>query len=365
MNRIVIKVGTSTLTRAGGPPDTDYIADLAAQVAAQQALGRSVVLVSSGAIRAGMDRLSLHGRPRSIPQKQAAAAVGQGLLMHTYSEAFGAHGVPVAQVLLTRDDLRDRTRYLNARNTFAALLGHRVVPIVNENDTVAVEEIKFGDNDTLAALVASLTEADALVLLSDVAGLFDRDPTHDPDATLIPVVETIDRSTEQRAGGVRTGMGTGGMATKIQAAKICASTNVTMYIADGRRPNVIADALAGLCGTKFLPKPTQLRQRQRWIAYGVDPKGTVTVNDGAKQRLIDEGKSLLPAGVTHVSGHFQPGELVRLTDTQGHPFAQGFVNYGHADLFRIMGRRTADILPILGVKAGDEVIHRDNLVLDL
>ena len=338
MNRIVIKVGTSTLTRAGGPPDTDYIAALAAQVAAQQTLGRSVVLVSSGAIRAGMDRLSLHGRPRSIPQKQAAAAVGQGLLMHTYSEAFAAHKIPVAQILLTRDDLRDRTRYLNARNTFAALLGHRVVPIVNENDTVAVDEIKFGDNDTLAALVASLTEADALVLLSDVSGLFDRDPTQSPGAALIPVVETIDRATEQRAGGVQTGLGTGGMATKIQAAKICANTNVTMFIADGRRANVIADALEGRCGTKFLPKPTRLRGRQRWIAYGVVPK---------------------------VSGHFGPGELVRLADAQGHAFAQGFVNYGHAELGKIMGRRTADIITILGTKSGDEVIHRDNLVLDL
>lgn len=215
MNRLVIKVGTSTLTRSGGPLDLAYIADLAAQIANQQVQGCSVVLVSSGAIRAGMDRLKLHGRPRSIPQKQAAAAVGQGLLMQTYSDAFAAHGIAVAQVLLTREDLRERTRYLNAKNTFAALLGHKVVPIVNENDTVAVDEIKFGDNDTLAALVASLIEADALLLLSDVAGLYDRDPTHFPDAQLIPVVQTIDHALEQRAGGVQTDMGTGGMTTKI------------------------------------------------------------------------------------------------------------------------------------------------------
>jgi len=365
MNCVVIKVGTSTLTRGGGPPDTTYIADLAAQIAALQKSGSSVVLVSSGAIRAGMNRLKLPGRPRSIPQKQAAAAVGQGLLMHTYSEAFAAYQIPVAQVLLTREDLRDRTRYLNAQNTFAALLGHQVVPIVNENDTVSVDEIKFGDNDTLAALVASLIEADTLLLLSDVAGLYDKDPTQFADARLIPTVETIDRALEQRVGGVQSAMGTGGMTTKIQAAKICAGSGVVMRIADGRRPAVIADALAGRCGTQFLPRPIPLRSRQRWIAYGIVPKGTVTVNDGARQRLLDEGKSLLPAGVIHLSGHFAAGDLVRLTDAHGDSFAQGFVNYSHADLARIMGKRTADILPILGITAGDEVVHRDNLVLDL
>ena len=241
-----------------------------------------------------MDRLKLPGRPRSIPQKQAAAAIGQGLLMHTYAQAFAPHDIPVGQVLLTREDLRERTRYLNARNTFDALLGHHVVPIVNENDTVAVDEIKFGDNDTLAALVASLIEADALLLLSDVAGLYDRDPTQFPEAQLIPVVETIDRAVEQRAGGAQTGMGTGGMTTKVQAAKICANTNVHMFIADGRRASVVADALNGLCGTHFLPKPTRLRSRQRWIAYGVLPKGTVTVNDGARLRVTGEGKASCP-----------------------------------------------------------------------
>ena len=365
MKTLVIKVGTSTLTRGGGPPDTAYIADLAAQVAAQQAAGRRVVLVSSGAIRAGMDRLKLAGRPRSIPQKQAAAAIGQGLLMHTYAEAFAAHDIPVAQILLTREDLRERTRYLNARNTFEALLGHGVVPIVNENDTVAVDEIKFGDNDTLAALVASLIEADALLLLSDVAGLYDRDPTQFPDAQLVPVVPTIDRAVEQQAGGAQSLSGTGGMTTKIQAAKICANTGVQMFIADGRRDSVVADALAGKCGTQFLPRATRLRSRQRWIAYGVLPRGTVTVNDGAKQRVAAEGKSLLPAGVIHVSGHFESGDLVRLSDAHGHPFAQGFVNYSHVQLQKIMGCRTEDIAAILGAKSDDEVIHRDNLVLDL
>ena len=365
VKKLVIKVGTSTLTRGGGPPDTAYIADLAGQVAAQMEAGRSVVLVSSGAIRAGMDKLSLPGRPRSIPQKQAAAAVGQGLLMHTYAEAFAAYHIPVGQILLTREDLQDRTRYLNACNTFDALLGHRAVPIVNENDTVAVDEIKFGDNDTLAALVASLIEADALLLLSDVAGLYDRDPTQHSDAQLIPLVETIDHTLEQSAGGVQTLLGTGGMTTKLQAAKICANTGVRMFIADGRRPNVVAEALDGQCGTQFVPKSTRLRSRQRWIAYGVVPKGTVTVNDGAKRSVVTDGSSLLPTGVTQVTGHFAPGDLVRLTDSRGETFAQGFVNYSHAQMTKIMGCRTDEILPRLGIKPSDEVIHRDNLVLDL
>ncbi len=364
MTRIVVKVGTSTLTRDGGPPDIDYIFGLAAQVAAQMQAGHSVVLVSSGAIRAGQARLGQTGPPRTIPQKQAAAAVGQGLLMHTYAEAFAPHSLPVAQVLLTRDDLRERARYLNARNTFAALLRARAVPIVNENNTVAVDEIKFGDNDTLAALVASLVEADDLLLLSDVAGLYDRDPSLHLDAQLIPQVDKIDRALEQRAGGARSGMGTGGMATKIGAAKICMRTGVRLTIADGRRPDVLSEALAGRCGTRFVPGEGRLRARQHWIAYGVTPKGTVSVNEGARHRLVDGGKSLLPAGVVQVAGHFGAGDLVRLADAQGHAFALGFVNYSHSDLTRIMGHRTTEITRLLGAKPHDEVVHRDNLVLD-
>ncbi len=362
---MVIKVGTSTLTRGGGPPDKEYIAGLAGQIAAQLDWGRSVVLVSSGAIRAGMDKLKLPGRPRSIPQKQAAAAIGQGLLMHTYAEAFAAFGIPVAQILLTREDLQDRKRYLNACNTFEALLAHRVVPIVNENDTVAVDEIKFGDNDTLAALVASLIEADTLLLLSDVAGLYDRDPTQHPNAQLIPAVQAVDRALEESAGGVQTLMGTGGMATKIQAAKICANTGVRMFIADGRRPDVVADALSGQCGTQFVPKPTRLRSRQRWIAYGVAPNGILSVNEGATQSIINNGSSLLPAGIVHASGHFSSGDLVLLARLDGETFARGFVGYSQAQIVKIMGCRTDEILPRLGVKPADEVVHRDNLVLDL
>lgn len=365
LHRIVVKVGTSTLTQGGGPPDTGYIADLARQIVAQRALGRAVILVTSGSIRAGMHRLNLAGRPQTIPQKQAAAAIGQGLLMHSYSEAFAAHGVPVAQVLLTREDFRERERYLNARNTFAAILKYGAVPIVNENDTVAVDEIRFGDNDTLGALVSSLVGADALLLLSDVDGLFDKDPTQNPDAKLIPVVETVDRSVEQRAGGARTSMGTGGMVTKVRAAKICAGSGVRMTIANGRADDVIARSLGGEIGTLFVPSVNSLRHRKRWIAYGAAPKGAITVNDGAKQRLVEEGKSLLPAGVIDIRGHFRPGELVQLLDQTGGQFAQGFVNYGHEDLIKIMGLRTTEIATVLGVKTRDEVVHRDDLVLDI
>jgi len=365
LRRVVVKVGTSTLTLDGGPPDVSYIRDLARQIVAQRALGRSVVLVTSGSIRAGMHRLELSGRPKTIPQKQAAAAIGQGLLMHSYSEAFAEYGIPVAQVLLTREDFRERSRYLNARNTFAAILKYGAIPIVNENDTVAVDEIRFGDNDTLGALVASLVEADALVLLSDVDGLFDSDPTHNPEATLIRVVEAVDSTVEQRASGARTSMGTGGMVTKVRAAKICAGSGVRMTIANGRTPNVIGRALEEEIGTLFLPRTTRLRHRKRWIAYSSSPKGSITVNDGAKQRLVEEGKSLLPAGVIEVRGRFSIGELVQLLDMEGNSFAQGFVNYGYDDLVKIKGRRTSEIAALLGAKTHDEVVHRDDLVLDL
>ena len=377
VRRIVVKVGTSTLSQDGGPPDPEFIDDLARQIAAQRALGRSVNLVTSGSIRAGMDRLNLPGKPTTIPQKQAAAAIGQGLLMHLYSQAFASHNIPVAQVLLTREDLRDRARYLNARNTFAAILGYDAVPIVNENDTVAVDEIRFGDNDTLAALVASLVEADTLILLSDVAGLYDSDPTRNPDAKLIPIVAAADRSIEQLATGSRTTMGTGGMVTKIRAARIASASGIRMHIADGRRPDAIADSLSCKAGTLFLPRTTRLRQRKQWIAYAASPKGSITVNDGAKLRLVQEGKSLLPAGVVEVAGDFQAGDLVQILDLDGLRFAQGFVNYGVGDLEKIKGKRTTEIAALLltvTVPAGgptnkksrqrDEVVHRDDLVLD-
>lgn len=365
MKRIVIKVGTSTLTQGTGPPDEEYICDLADQIAKLARRGAGVILVTSGSITAGMAALDLPGRPKTIPQKQAAAAVGQGLLMQTYAHAFARSGLKVGQVLLTREDLRDRARYLNARNTFSALLKYGAVPIVNENDTVAVEEIKFGDNDTLAALVGSLVEASQVLLLSDVDGLYDKDPRDNSDARHIRVIERVDKSVERLGGGVRSSVGTGGMATKIAAARICASAGICMTIADGRRANVIEDALSGRCGTMFMPDANPLRQRQRWIAYGQEPRGLIEVNDGARQHVLEGGKSLLPAGVLSVSGEFRAGEMVGLVDPEGRRFARGFVNYGHEQIALIKGRRSSEIQKILGLKTFDEVVHRDNLVLDI
>ncbi len=364
MKRIVIKIGSSTITRGSGPPDAGYIADLARQVAEQEKLGRNVVLVTSGAIAAGMSRLGLAGRPRTIPQKQAAAAVGQGLLMQAYAQAFAEHGLAVAQVLLTREDLEDRTRFVNASNTLQALMRFGAVPIVNENDTIAVEEIKFGDNDTLAALVGTLIDADAVILLSDVDGLYTGNPNSDPDAKFIPTVKSIDRAIERLAGGVGSSVGTGGMKTKISAAKICTRSGIAMVIANGSRDNVVADALSGATGTWFNASVDHpLRSRKRWLAFGATAKGTIAVNDGARAQLVRGGKSLLAAGIVGIDGDFSTGDLVNIAGPDGAMIAQGVVNYNHTSLEKIIGRKSHEIARILGEKTADEVVHRDNLVL--
>jgi glutamate 5-kinase len=369
--RILVKVGTSTLTDERGGIDRAFIADLATQLAAQRASGREVILVTSGAIRAGSEKLkeargsdgvsSLILHPSSLPYKQAAAAVGQGLLMHTYTEAFAWRSVPVAQVLLTRDDLADRRRFLNARNTLNALLALGVVPVINENDTVAVEEIKFGDNDQLAAHVAVLIEADLLIILSDVEGLHESAQ----GGALIRVVEQIDSSIEVLAGGSRSGVGTGGMRTKIEAARIATASGIRVVIAKGRRERVVADITAGEdVGTVFLPLAGRLRGRKRWIAAGSRSQGSVAVNQGAASKLVGEGVSLLSVGITEVCGEFQTGDLVDVRDETGRRFARGLTNYCAADLRQIQGLRSDQIEAALGVKTYDEVIHRDNLVVD-
>lgn len=364
VKRIVIKLGTSTLTRDDGPPDGEFIDQIAADVADQTRGGRSVVLVSSGAIRAGMFGLALEGRPRTIPQKQAAAAVGQRILMDTYARSFAKQGLNVGQVLLTREDFRQRSRYMNVKNTFQALLKYGAIPIVNENDTVSTDEIKFGDNDTLAALVASLIEANLLLLLSDVAGLYDRNPTEFSDANLISRVDKIDRRIEQLAGEPSTDMGTGGMITKIRAAKICVSAGIDTIIADGRHANVIAESICGTSGTRFVAGARTLRQRQQWVVHGGAVKGSVTVDDGAKERILNGGKSLLAAGILSVQGEFGSGDLVRVADRGGTKFAKGLTNYASTEIERILGKKSLEIASLLGKKCPDEVIHRNNLVLD-
>ena len=361
--RVVIKVGTSTLTDSNGGIDRGYIRSLVEQISRLVQSGVQCVLVSSGAIRAGRERLNLNGRPRTIPEKQAAAAVGQGILMHTYAELFSEAGIAAAQILLTRDDLKQRVRYLNARNTLNTLLEYGCVPVINENDTVAIEEIRFGDNDTLAVLVASGIHADLLILLSDVPGLCDRDPKL-PGCELIPEVKAITPEIRAIAGDAQGDAGTGGMRTKIDAAEIAMKSGVEMVIADGRAPNVVESAANGeAVGTRFVAGAKRLSSRKRWIAFSMPIRGTVTVNEGARKMIVTGGKSLLPAGIVEVQGTFKAGDLVAVSDEGGKRIARGFANYGASDIRQIKGKQTAEIEDILGFKDFDEVIHRDNLVL--
>jgi glutamate 5-kinase len=321
--------------------------------------------VTSGAIATGMARLALSRRPRSIPEKQAAAAVGQSALMRHYEVAFKRHGLAVGQVLLTAQDIGDRARYLNARNTLLALLRFGVLPIVNENDTVAVEEIKVGDNDNLSALVASLVEADLLVLLTDVDGLYTADPAVDRDARKLDMVDAV---TDDIAGLVWQGSGAGsvgGMATKLQAAQKAAAAGVPMVIANGRTERVLARLIGGEpLGTFFTPRTDRPGARKRWIAFAVPPQGRLTVDAGAVQALTLGGKSLLPSGVVQVDGDFAAGEVVAVvTQEGGREFARGLVNFDAPELRRISGAKTREIEIRLGYKSFDEVIHRDNLVI--
>ncbi|HVK03912.1 MAG TPA: glutamate 5-kinase [Armatimonadaceae bacterium] len=370
MKRVVVKIGTSTLTdpRTGGP-DRVFLNSLAAQIAQERERGRQVVLVTSGAIRAGMARLGLEERPRTIPGKQAAASVGQGVLMSLYGDIFANYGIAVGQVLLTRDDLHVRSRYVNARNTFEALFANGALPIVNENDTVAVDEIKVGDNDTLAALVTLLIDGDALLLLSDVNGLYNADPAEFPDARLLARVEKLDDAVMAMAGGAGTPGGTGGMRTKLNAARIATGSGACLWIANGRRPHVLADCIAGTegCGTFFAPSTRRVPARKRWLAWGAgEPRGTLVVNVCARRVLEEEGRSLLPVGVVGVEGEFAEGDLVAVREeTTGEVFARGLSRYGASEARRIAGCPTPRLPELLGREPVPypELIHRDQLAL--
>jgi len=361
--RVVVKVGSNLVTAPGLGADPDRIERLAADVAAVRQ-DREVALVSSGAIATGMARLALAERPRSIPEKQAAAAVGQSALMWQYEIAFKRHGIAVGQVLLTAQDIGDRRRYLNARNTLLALLAFGVVPIVNENDTVAIEEIKVGDNDNLSALVASLVEADLLVVLTDVDGLYTADPARHAGATKLDTVEAITEEILAMAGAHDGGASVGGMATKLQAAQKAAASGVPMVIASGREPGVLARILSGeAVGTCFVPKADRLGARKRWIAFAVSPQGRLMVDAGAVRALTRQGRSLLPSGVTAIDGEFGSGDVVAVADGESRDFARGLVNFDAGELRRISGAKTQEIEARLGYKSFDEVIHRDNLVI--
>jgi len=376
VERLVVKVGTSTLTDPQGKIDRAFIADLTIQLAALRAQGCEVILVTSGAIRAGREALAARGATDSrtaksaetLPFKQAAAAIGQGRLMHTYTEAFAWRNVDCAQVLLTRDDLADRRRFLNARNTLLALLDMGIVPVINENDTVAVDEIKFGDNDALAALVATLVEADLLLILSDVEGLYVHPPAAGaPPPELICTVTRVDETLTALAGTSTSGVGTGGMRTKLEAARIATAAGIRTVIARGRRERVISEVVSGEpIGTTFLPLPDsdRLPARKRWIAHGARARGSVTVNARAKERLQSHGVSLLAAGIVDVSGAFNVGDLIQICVEGGGVFGRGLTNYASSEVRRVVGLHSEQFEAILGYRGSEEIIHRDNLVID-
>lgn len=362
--RIVIKIGSRVLTCSDNGLDMSRINALSGEVAKALKAGYQIIIVSSGAVAAGRKELGLVDKPKTIPQKQAAAAVGQSRLMHAYEEAFAVHNITVAQILLTHDDLSDRQRFLNARATLDTLLDYGVTPIINENDTVAVDEIKFGDNDNLSALVTSLTEAHLLLILSDIEGFYSADPRTNPDAKLIPMVKSITREVETAAGGSRSAVGTGGMATKIAAAKKVGKSGVPTIMANGATAEIITNALAGAeIGTFFLPAGESLNRRKHWIAYTLRPVGKITIDTGACEVLAQHGRSLLPSGIINVEGNFQRGSSVKVCGPDGNEFARGITDYSSEEIQKILGHRTAEIEQILGYRYGDEIIHRDNLVV--
>jgi glutamate 5-kinase len=360
--KLVVKVGTAVLSRALGGLDKTRISELAAELSRLHAKGYQVVVVSSGAIGAGMDSFGWKTRPTALRDKQAAAAVGQVVLMEAYRAAFGAHGLTVAQMLLTRADLDDRTRYLNARNTLNGLLERRVVPIINENDTVATEEIQFGDNDALAAQVAVKLAAKKLFLLTDVDGLLKE---FGPDAKPLTEVFQITPDIEALVrGGAGSRKSVGGMKSKIQAAAVAMASGVEVWIASGRRSGILEQIVDGQgLGTRFKPWRETLDARRRWIAFGRRVNGTLVVDDGAVAALVQNKRSLLPSGVLRVDGGFQVGDTVKVMSAAGAEVARGSVAYSAADLRKIQGKKTSDIETILGRPAPHEVIHRNNLVI--
>ncbi|HIJ97344.1 MAG TPA: glutamate 5-kinase [Desulfuromonadales bacterium] len=364
VKRIVIKIGSRVLTDADGALDMTVIGSICCDIAHLRRQGFQVVVVSSGAIAAGRSELGLTEKPRTIPHKQAAAAVGQTRLMRAYEQALSPHDIKAAQILLTSEDLGSRQRFLNARATLDALLGFGIVPIINENDTVVVDEIKFGDNDNLSALVTNVAEADLLLILTDIEGFYSADPHTDPTARLIPLVTGVTREVERAAGGSGSAVGTGGMATKVAAAKKAGKNGVATIMVCGKRHGIVAAAMCGDdVGTLFLPSGEAVNRRKHWIAYTLKPSGRIVVDEGARSVVLKKGTSLLPSGVIRVEGRFERGASVRVCGNDGIEFARGLSDYSSAEITRIAGCKSAEIEERLGFHYGDVVIHRDNLVL--
>ena len=362
--RIVVKVGSSLVTNEGRGIDAEAIGNWSRQLAALAAQGREVVMVSSGAIAEGMKRLGWSTRPKELHELQAAAAVGQMGLVQMYETQLRRHGMASAQVLLTHADLADRERYLNARSTLLTLLQLRVIPVINENDTVVTDEIKFGDNDTLGALVANLVDADALVILTDQRGLYTADPRRDPDARFVDQAIAGDPDLERMAGGVGSSIGRGGMITKILAARRAAGSGASTVIAWGREPDVLLRLATGeSIGTHLVARTAKLAARKQWMADHLQLRGAVVVDDGAAAKLRDEGKSLLPIGVVEVSGEFVRGDVIAVRDAGGQEIARGLANYSSAEARLIARKASSQIEALLGYANEPELIHRDNLVV--
>ncbi|MBU6467872.1 MAG: glutamate 5-kinase [Betaproteobacteria bacterium] len=363
-SRLVIKIGSSLLTNDGQGLDRSAISQWVKQmVDLHQNAGKTLLLVSSGAVAQGMKRLGLVERPRELSLLQAAAAVGQMGLAQMWESCFSEHGLTTAQILLTHEDFADRTRYLNARSTLLTLMNMGVIPIINENDTVATDEIRLGDNDTLGALVAGLVDAEGLIILTDQPGLFDQDPRHHPEAQLIHEAQAGDPILETMAGGAGSHLGRGGMLTKVLAAKRAATRGAHTAIVSGRESNVLSRlALGELIGTQLMATTPKLNAKQHWLASQLQVKGQLVLDPGAIEAVVKDGKSILPIGVKLISGQFNRGELVSCVDQQGHEVARGLINYNHQEVQKIIGQSSDQIEAILGFVSDEELIHRDNLL---
>jgi glutamate 5-kinase len=363
IQRAVVKVGSNVLTADAGL-NINAIQSLSSQICRLLDRGMQIILVSSGAMASGMKKMAFARRPEAIPKRQAISAIGQADLIREWEKAFERFGYKVAQILLTSDDLTSRKRYLNARNTMNTLLEWQVVPIINENDTIMVEEIKLGDNDNLAAMIALLLDADIFFNLTDIDGLYDKDPRVHPDARLIPRVATFSKSIERYAGDIPGALGTGGMLSKIKAARKVTASGIPMVIAQGYRPDILIQLAEGEAqGTFFVPRDQKLNRKKCWIGYTVNPQGALHVDAGAARALLNNGKSLLPSGIVDVQGQFPVGAAVSVVADDGQVVGNGLVNYNADDIRTIMGLKTSQIKNRLGQKTYDEVIHRDNLVI--